>query len=306
MRLTKTVDLTGATAAQLQFQLSINTEPAYDNVIVEAHTVGQDDWTTLPDLERWHADRRRRRSARQAGSCCSCTRSSSTTSAARTAPRPARPARGTRSPARTRRMAPGGVRPVRLRRRPGRAVDHLRDRPGHRGRRRVRRRHRTWSSTASTRRRRLRGRDQHLDGRRAARRAARRTRRLADRREADQRVRRRRRRRTRCCSASGSSSCPLTPSARPDAARAERAASVTTAAGNRTATRDRTVSGGGPALGANLVPNQRGGRAPPGRRRQAPSRDGSDTPPRSPGRHRTRPIPAHHEPLGVARSIRAA
>ncbi|MGH8868605.1 MAG: M14 family zinc carboxypeptidase, partial [Actinomycetes bacterium] len=50
MRLQKTVDLTGATAAQLQFQLSIDTEPQYDNVIVEAHTVGQDNWTTLPDL----------------------------------------------------------------------------------------------------------------------------------------------------------------------------------------------------------------------------------------------------------------
>jgi hypothetical protein len=53
MRLSRTVDLTGVTAAQapkLEFQLSINTEPGYDNVIVEAHTVGQDDWTTLPDL----------------------------------------------------------------------------------------------------------------------------------------------------------------------------------------------------------------------------------------------------------------
>lgn len=50
MRLATTVDLTGATAAQLRFQLSINTEPSYDNVIVEAHTVGQDNWTTLADL----------------------------------------------------------------------------------------------------------------------------------------------------------------------------------------------------------------------------------------------------------------
>ena len=50
MRLQKTIDLTGATAAQLRFQLSIDTEPQYDNVIVEAHTVGQDNWTTLPDL----------------------------------------------------------------------------------------------------------------------------------------------------------------------------------------------------------------------------------------------------------------
>jgi hypothetical protein len=52
-RLTKTVDLTSATAAQnpqLRFQLSINTEPSYDHVIVEARTAGQDDWTTLPDI----------------------------------------------------------------------------------------------------------------------------------------------------------------------------------------------------------------------------------------------------------------
>ncbi len=50
MRLTKTVDLASASSAQLQFQLSASTEPNYDHVIVEAHTVGQDDWTTLPDL----------------------------------------------------------------------------------------------------------------------------------------------------------------------------------------------------------------------------------------------------------------
>ena len=50
MRLTKTVDLTGSRAAQLQFQLSLNSEAAYDHFIVEAHTVGQDNWTTLPEL----------------------------------------------------------------------------------------------------------------------------------------------------------------------------------------------------------------------------------------------------------------
>jgi Zinc carboxypeptidase/Immune inhibitor A peptidase M6 len=52
-RLTRTIDLTGVTAAQapqLQFQLSFNTEEGYDHVLVEAHTVGQDNWTTLPDL----------------------------------------------------------------------------------------------------------------------------------------------------------------------------------------------------------------------------------------------------------------
>ena len=49
MRLSKTVDLSGATAAELGFQLSASTEIAYDHVIVEAHTVGQDNWTTLPE-----------------------------------------------------------------------------------------------------------------------------------------------------------------------------------------------------------------------------------------------------------------
>ena len=53
LRLARTVDLTNVqagTPSQLQFQLSYDTEPGYDNVIVEAHTVGQDNWTTLPEL----------------------------------------------------------------------------------------------------------------------------------------------------------------------------------------------------------------------------------------------------------------
>ncbi|NUU22107.1 MAG: zinc carboxypeptidase [Streptomycetaceae bacterium] len=53
MRLTRTIDLTSVTAAdaaKLTAQLSYDVEQGYDNVIVEAHTVGQDDWTTLPDL----------------------------------------------------------------------------------------------------------------------------------------------------------------------------------------------------------------------------------------------------------------
>ncbi|MEU3689032.1 M14 family metallopeptidase [Streptomyces narbonensis] len=51
-RLSRTVDLTGVVAGaapRLDFQVSYDTEPGYDNLIVEAHTVGQDDWTTLPD-----------------------------------------------------------------------------------------------------------------------------------------------------------------------------------------------------------------------------------------------------------------
>ncbi len=48
-RLTKTVDLTAATAARLKFQTSFDTEAGWDFMFVEAHVVGTDDWTTLPD-----------------------------------------------------------------------------------------------------------------------------------------------------------------------------------------------------------------------------------------------------------------
>ncbi|MEU9265378.1 M14 family zinc carboxypeptidase [Streptomyces sp. NPDC048251] len=51
-RLTRTIDLTGVGAASkpaLRTQLLWDTEPGYDNAIVEIHTVGADDWTTLPE-----------------------------------------------------------------------------------------------------------------------------------------------------------------------------------------------------------------------------------------------------------------
>jgi len=51
-RLGRTIDLTDVTAGDapsLDFALSFDTEARYDNVIVEAHTVGADDWTTLPE-----------------------------------------------------------------------------------------------------------------------------------------------------------------------------------------------------------------------------------------------------------------
>jgi len=48
-RLTRTIDLTGKTSGNLSFWMSRDTEPDWDYVFVEAHTVGQDDWTTLPD-----------------------------------------------------------------------------------------------------------------------------------------------------------------------------------------------------------------------------------------------------------------
>ncbi|MFI0351743.1 M14 family zinc carboxypeptidase [Actinomadura sp. 9N407] len=51
-RLTRTIDLSTVTAAQLpalQAQLSYSTEGGYDHVIVEARTAGGEDWTTLAD-----------------------------------------------------------------------------------------------------------------------------------------------------------------------------------------------------------------------------------------------------------------
>jgi hypothetical protein len=51
-RMTRTIDLRGVAADQapkLTFELSYDTEPGFDGVTFEAHTAGQDDWTTLPD-----------------------------------------------------------------------------------------------------------------------------------------------------------------------------------------------------------------------------------------------------------------
>ncbi len=48
-RMTRTIDLTGATSGTLKFNTTYDVEQDWDYVFVEAHTVGQDDWTTLPD-----------------------------------------------------------------------------------------------------------------------------------------------------------------------------------------------------------------------------------------------------------------
>jgi hypothetical protein len=48
-RLTRTINVP-AGGANLSFWVSHDTEELWDHVFVEAHTVGQDDWTTLPDL----------------------------------------------------------------------------------------------------------------------------------------------------------------------------------------------------------------------------------------------------------------
>ncbi|MEU6993647.1 M14 family zinc carboxypeptidase [Streptomyces sp. NPDC046465] len=51
-RLTHTIDLTGVTAAdapELRLALNWNLETGYDHGLLEAHTTGAEDWTTLPD-----------------------------------------------------------------------------------------------------------------------------------------------------------------------------------------------------------------------------------------------------------------
>jgi len=48
-RLTRTVDLTAASTGQLSFWTSYDTETDWDYFFVEAHVVGTDAWTTLPD-----------------------------------------------------------------------------------------------------------------------------------------------------------------------------------------------------------------------------------------------------------------
>ena len=47
-RLTRTITVP-AGGATLSFWTSYNLELDFDYMVVEAHTVGQDDWTTLPD-----------------------------------------------------------------------------------------------------------------------------------------------------------------------------------------------------------------------------------------------------------------
>ena len=54
-RLSHTIDVP-AGGAQLSFRVQRDTEPFYDFFFVEAHTAGEDDWTTLPD-ERGHTAR---------------------------------------------------------------------------------------------------------------------------------------------------------------------------------------------------------------------------------------------------------
>jgi hypothetical protein len=51
-RLTRTIDLTGVSASDkpaLRTRMLWNTEEGYDHAVLEAHTAGADDWTTLPE-----------------------------------------------------------------------------------------------------------------------------------------------------------------------------------------------------------------------------------------------------------------
>jgi hypothetical protein len=48
-RLARTIDVPAA-GAGLSFQIAYGTQAGYDHVFVEAHHPGQDDWTTLPDV----------------------------------------------------------------------------------------------------------------------------------------------------------------------------------------------------------------------------------------------------------------
>jgi len=54
-RLARTITVP-AGGATLSFWTSYELEPDFDYMIVEAHTVGQDDWTTLPDLNGHTSD----------------------------------------------------------------------------------------------------------------------------------------------------------------------------------------------------------------------------------------------------------
>ncbi|MDG4821563.1 M14 family zinc carboxypeptidase [Asanoa sp. WMMD1127] len=49
-RLGRTVDLTGKTSGELRFFTSYDIETNWDFMFVEAHVVGTDEWTTLPDV----------------------------------------------------------------------------------------------------------------------------------------------------------------------------------------------------------------------------------------------------------------
>ena len=186
-RFVHTVDLTGQTSGSLSFWTSYRTEQDWDYLVVEAHTVGQDDWTTLPD-QNGHTTTDRGRAAPPAGSTSI---PSPPTTRRTTAPRQlhaaGRPAPGTRRPA-TAVAGRSGASTCRVRREAGRAVDQRTSATGDAGPRRVpRRRHaldgrvdvvrgRHAAAGPSARCRRAAPRSRHQLDRHATRRASRRAR----------------------------------------------------------------------------------------------------------------------------------
>ena len=138
-RLSRPIDLTGVAGATLSFWTSYNLEFDFDYMIVEAHTVGQDDWTTLPDVNGHTSDDL---SFDQA-----CIIGWSSTNGPEAQPPVPRalpdPQRGRdllqhrldrlleRRNRRLGRLAAVGGRPQRLRRPAGRGVDHRPERLGH-------------------------------------------------------------------------------------------------------------------------------------------------------------------------------
>ena len=139
--------------AALTFWTSYDTEADWDHLFVEARTVGQDDWTTLPDVNG-HTTRTPARAASQATPAAGgrCTRGSTTTRrrTARHVLADGHDRRLERRLRRLRRLAAVAGRPRRLRRQPGRDLDLLRQRLGHAGPRRLRRRHRACPTARST------------------------------------------------------------------------------------------------------------------------------------------------------------
>jgi hypothetical protein len=55
-RLGKTIDLSGATSAELSFKFSSDLEEAWDFMFVEVHDLDEDTWTTLPAVEGFTDD----------------------------------------------------------------------------------------------------------------------------------------------------------------------------------------------------------------------------------------------------------
>ena len=90
-----------AAGGDLSFWTSYNTEADWDHLFVEVHTVGQDDWTTLPDMNG-HTSQATGESCKQENSGGWRTlhpfldHYQTQAGTDTCAPRPARPVRGTR------------------------------------------------------------------------------------------------------------------------------------------------------------------------------------------------------------------